>query len=173
MPLSIFWFAKERGGFRGGEPAAYLASVCVCWAFLFGVSESARAGRWSHKQSAEVKRLSTSDEVAAKNAKTEFIASISHELRTPLTSIQNAVSNMLAGVYGKLGKKMREYLHTMTSDCHRLADLINDLLDIAKLEAGSMPVNRRVMNIRTVNTSAMEAYGQEADMGWVGGFLKR
>ncbi len=102
------------------------------------------------------------DEVAAKNAKTEFIASISHELRTPLTSIQNSVSNMLAGVYGKLNKKTREYLHTMKSDCHRLAGLVNDLLDIAKLEAGSMPISRRVMNIIAIISDAIENFGQEA-----------
>jgi len=90
------------------------------------------------------------DEDLAEKAKTEFIASISHELRTPLTSIQNSVSNILADVTGRIPKKTREYLHAMKNDCHRFADLINDLLDMAKLEAGSMPINRRVINIVSV-----------------------
>ena len=69
------------------------------------------------------------DQMAADRAKTEFIAAISHELRTPLTSIQNSVSNMLAGVTGKVSSKTRQYLHSMKADCHRFAGLINDLLD--------------------------------------------
>ena len=116
---------------------------------------------WEHVLGKVVIIRDKTEEVAAKNAKTEFIASISHELRTPLTSIQNAFSNMLAGVYGKLGRKMCENLHTMTSECHRLAGLINDLLDIAKLEAGSMPVNRKVMNIREVTSNAIETFRHE------------
>ena len=50
----------------------------------------------------------------------------------------------------------------MKSDCHRFADLINDLLDIAKLEAGSMPVNRRVMNMISVVTGAVKEFAKEA-----------
>lgn len=80
-------------------------------------------------------------------AKTEFIAGISHELRTPLTTIQNAISNISAGVTGRISKKTREYLHTIDGDCQRLNMLINDLLDAAKLEVGRMPVSRRVTNL--------------------------
>ncbi len=101
------------------------------------------------------------DEDLAEKAKTEFIASISHELRTPLTSIQSSVSNILADVTGRIPNKTREYLHAMKNDCHRFADLINDLLDMAKLEAGSMPINRRVMNIVSVVT---EVIRQSADL---------
>jgi signal transduction histidine kinase len=102
------------------------------------------------------------DQMAADRAKTEFIAAISHELRTPLTSLQNSVSNILAGVTGKVSSKTRRYLHTMKNDCHRFADLINDLLDMAKLEAGSMPINRRVMNIVTIVTDVMKNFADAA-----------
>ncbi|RKY05813.1 MAG: hypothetical protein DRP66_10085 [Planctomycetota bacterium] len=101
------------------------------------------------------------DEDLAEKAKTEFIASISHELRTPLTSIQNSVSNILADVTGRIPNKTREYLHGMKSDCHRFAGLINNLLDMAILEAGSMPINRRVMNIVSVATGVIR---QSADL---------
>ncbi len=103
------------------------------------------------------------DQMAADRAKTEFVAIISHELRTPLTSLQSSVSNMLAGVTGKVSTKTRQYLHTMKNDCHRFADLINDLLDMAKLEAGSMPINRRVMNVVTMITDMVKHFAGQAE----------
>ena len=102
------------------------------------------------------------DRLAADRAKTEFIAAISHELRTPLTSLQNSVSNILAGVTGKVSSKTRCYLHTMKSDCRRFADLINDLLDMAKLEAGSLPINRCVMNIVTMVGDVINDFADQA-----------
>jgi signal transduction histidine kinase len=95
-------------------------------------------------------------EVAAEATKSEFIAAISHELRTPLTSIQNSVSNILVGVTGKINDKTRQYLEVMDKDCHRFADLINDLLDIAKLEAGNMPITQRVMNIGSLAQNTVQ-----------------
>ncbi|MEN6307622.1 MAG: ATP-binding protein [Anaerohalosphaeraceae bacterium] len=89
-------------------------------------------------------------EIAADNTKSEFIAAISHELRTPLTSIQNSVSNILAGVTGKINDKTRHYLDVMKNDCHRFADLINDLLDVAKLEAGNLPITQRVISLESL-----------------------
>jgi len=102
------------------------------------------------------------DRMASDRAKTEFIAAISHELRTPLTSLQNSVSNILAGVTGKVSSKTRRYLHMMKDDCHRFADLINDLLDMAKLEAGSMPINRRVMNVVAMTTDVVKDFADRA-----------
>jgi len=100
--------------------------------------------------------------MAADRAKTEFIAAISHELRTPLTSLQNAVSNILAGVTGKVSDKTRRYMHTMKNDCHRFGDLINNLLDMAKLEAGSMPINRCVVNPVKMITDVISNFAEQA-----------
>lgn len=118
---------------------------------------------WGHFLGYVVIVRDMTDEMAAERAKTEFIAAISHELRTPLTSIQNSVSNILVGVTGKITRKTRQYLHAMKSDCHRFADLINDLLDMAKLEAGSMPINRRVMNMATIISEAIAESTHEAE----------
>ena len=87
------------------------------------------------------------DELAGEKAKTEFIAAITHELRTPLTIIQNSVSNILAGVTGKISNKLRSYLETIESDCKRFGILVSDLLDISKIEAGNMALNRQVMHL--------------------------
>jgi signal transduction histidine kinase len=103
------------------------------------------------------------NEIEVEKAKRDFIMSISHELRTPLTSIQNSVSNILAGVTGKIGLKTRDYLDTMKKDCHRFADLINDLLDMAKLEAGNMPVNRKVVNMSVIIDEVISVFKKEAE----------
>lgn len=102
------------------------------------------------------------EEVAAENTKNDFITAISHELRTPLTSIQNSVSNILAGVTGKIADKTRNYLETMKGDCHRFADLINDLLDMAKLEAGNMPIARRVISLDALVRNTIKEFAQSA-----------
>lgn len=106
--------------------------------------------QWKHYLGNVVTIRDVTEEEASEKTKTEFIAAISHELRTPLTSIQNSVSNILAGVTGKVTTKTRDYLLVMKSDCHRFADLINDLLDVAKIESGNMPVSRKVMNLVSI-----------------------
>lgn len=102
------------------------------------------------------------DEQADEKAKTEFVASITHELRTPLTIIQNSVSNILAGVTGKINGKTRQYLEGIQSDCHRFGGLISDLLDMSKLETGKMSVERGVVKLGTLIKEAMANFTEEA-----------
>jgi len=70
--------------------------------------------------------------------KNDFIAHVSHELRTPLTSIKGSVDNLLDGIPGKLNDSQREYLTIINNESDRLVRLINDLLDLNKLEAKSI-----------------------------------
>ncbi|MBW8034834.1 MAG: PAS domain-containing sensor histidine kinase [Planctomycetes bacterium] len=102
------------------------------------------------------------DELAGEKAKVEFIAAITHELRTPLTIIQNSVSNILAGVTGKIGKKTREYLHTIGGDCKRFGLLISDLLDISKLESGNMPLNIEIVSVLDIAAEAVRCFSGKA-----------
>ena len=67
--------------------------------------------------------------------KNDFIANVSHELRTPLTSIKGSVDNLLDGIVGKLNCAQKEYLTIINNESDRLVRLINDLLDLNKLEA--------------------------------------
>ncbi len=66
---------------------------------------------------------------------TEFYSMISHELRTPLTSIRGSLGLILGGVVGDVTEDIREFLQIAHSNCDRLLTLINDILDIRKLEA--------------------------------------
>ena len=118
---------------------------------------------WDHPLGMVLCLRDITDEVAAENTKNDFITAISHELRTPLTSIQNSVSNILAGVTGKVADKTRQYLNTMKKDCHRFADLINDLLDMAKLEAGNMPITCKVIDLESLLRTTAREFQEEAE----------
>ena len=68
--------------------------------------------------------------------KSDFIATASHELRTPLTSVQMGVHLLLEGAVGELTDKQAEVLQACRQDCERLDKLMQDLLDLSKIEAG-------------------------------------
>lgn len=71
--------------------------------------------------------------------KNEFVATVSHELRTPLTSISGPISLLLGGALGELPESARKMLEVAHKNSLRLANLINDLLDMEKIAAGKMP----------------------------------
>ena len=70
--------------------------------------------------------------------KSDFVSNVSHELRTPLTAIKGAVSVFLREVPGRLNENQTHYLTRVRSNTQHLAGLINDLLDLAKIEEGKV-----------------------------------
>ena len=72
--------------------------------------------------------------------KSDFVSNVSHELRTPLTSIKGSVDNMLDGLTGSLNEKQIRYLNRIKSNTDRLSRLINDLLDLSRIESGHVEV---------------------------------
>lgn len=78
------------------------------------------------------------DKKELEKLKHEFLAMVSHDLRTPLTSISGIAKLILAGAFGPPGEAPAKTLHAITKSGEKLLDLINDLLDIEKLEANKM-----------------------------------
>jgi PAS domain S-box-containing protein len=73
--------------------------------------------------------------------KTEFVSVVSHELRTPLTSIRGSLGLMEGGAVGELPAKARELVGIARQNADRLIRLINDILDLEKIEAGKIQLN--------------------------------
>jgi signal transduction histidine kinase len=84
-------------------------------------------------QETELRRL---NEVQA--LKEDFVATVSHELRTPLTSILASLSLLEDGIVGELSDEVRNIIHIATSNSARLVSLVDDLLDLEKMDSGSI-----------------------------------
>ncbi len=77
----------------------------------------------------------------ANRLKSEFLASMSHELRTPINALIGYTSLMIDRIYGEITPKQDEGLHRIQASAQHLLELINDILDLAKIEAGKMPLH--------------------------------
>ncbi len=82
--------------------------------------------------------------------KSEFISIVSHELRTPLTSIKNSLDILMSGRCGEITESSEKFLSMAMRNVQRLSGIINDLLDLSKIEAGKMDFNFAPTNINTV-----------------------
>ncbi|TMF60049.1 MAG: hypothetical protein E6I20_14630, partial [Chloroflexi bacterium] len=81
--------------------------------------------------------------------KSEFLANMSHELRTPLNAIIGFSEVMLERMFGELNERQEEYLKDILSSGRHLLTLINDILDLSKIEAGKMELERGSFSLRT------------------------
>ncbi|NJL19821.1 MAG: GAF domain-containing protein [Leptolyngbyaceae cyanobacterium SM1_3_5] len=84
---------------------------------------------------------------AANQAKSEFLANMSHELRTPLTSILGFSTVLVQQLFGPLNPKQQQYIETILSSGEHLLDLINDVLDLSRIEAGREELNLEIISV--------------------------
>lgn len=107
------------------------------------------------KQTEEMLQQSKAAADAANRAKTEFLANMSHELRTPLTSIIGLSEVLSAGAFGVLNDQQQKYAAIICQSGKHLLDLINDLLDLAKIESGKMELRFAPTSIQDVCDSSL------------------
>jgi signal transduction histidine kinase/putative methionine-R-sulfoxide reductase with GAF domain len=86
-------------------------------------------------------------EVESDRLKTEFIGTVSHELRTPMTSIKGFTQLLVMGNLGPVNETQREFLNIIQSNAERMIAIINDLLDITKIETGSVELEIRPIHV--------------------------
>ncbi len=89
--------------------------------------------------------------------KDEFVATVSHELRTPLTSISGSLGLLMSDAATKLPERAVRLIEIAHMSCQRLVRLVNDILDVEKLEAGQVAFNFRRVDIRSIVEEAIEA----------------
>jgi len=82
--------------------------------------------------------------------KSDFVSIVSHELRTPLTIIKEGISITLDGILGRVSKEQQDMLTTAKDNIDRLVRIVNDLLDISKIEAGKLEFKREFVDMASL-----------------------
>jgi signal transduction histidine kinase/ActR/RegA family two-component response regulator len=99
----------------------------------------------------------------ANRAKSEFLALMSHELRTPMNGILGFAQLLEASYYGRLNEKQKDFVGHILSSGYHLLDLINDVLDLSKIEAGKLSVSLERVAIVPLMKSIVATLGQSAE----------
>jgi signal transduction histidine kinase len=95
--------------------------------------------------------------------KDEFISTVSHELRTPLTSMRGALGLLQSGMLGSVPEKGERMLQIAVSNTDRLVRLINDILDVERLDSGRAELQRKPVDVRRLMEQALEVMQPMAD----------
>ena len=98
----------------------------------------------------------------ANRHKSEFLASLSHELRTPLNAILGGSELLGEGLFGELNEKQAEYIHDINESGQHLLSLINDVLDLSKVEAGHIELQPDHFDLRSLMKSSVTIVRERA-----------
>ncbi len=103
-------------------------------------------------------------EVEVDRLKSEFVATVSHELRTPMTSIKGYADLLLLGAAGDISEAQQRFLTTIKQNADRLSELVNDLLDISRIDQGRVELKtENVLVADVVNAAAAHVRGRSED----------
>lgn len=141
--------APTAAGARAGEPAAR------------GELERAAEER-ERDRMRDAAREAHERAVAATRAKSEFLAVMSHEMRTPLNAVLGYTELLALEVPGRINDDQRAYLDRIRAASSRLLSLINDVLDLTKIDAGRMVVAHERVDVQPIVRHALAMVGQQA-----------
>lgn len=156
----LLWLAARCRSFFAAA-AVFIVSLTIVWATTFGIGQFGNPGRGVAERAlpaqgsillvalvtlvlaalfTEIRDQSRRLAEASKH-KSQFLANMSHELRTPLNAILGYTELMLDNLYGETPDKMRKVLDRVQQNGKHLLDLINDVLDLSKIEAGQLTLS--------------------------------
>ena len=95
-------------------------------------------------------------EVEVDRLKSEFVATVSHELRTPMTSIRGYTDVLLMGAAGAMNENQTHFLNIIKSNTERLNILVNDLLDVSRIESGRVTLSPQALDLREIAEDVIE-----------------
>ena len=104
-----------------------------------------------------------SQRYALDRMKDEFVSTVSHELRTPLTSIRGSLGLLSTGLLGEMGEKASNLLRIAVTNSDRLVRLINDILDLERMQSGRAPLTYRTCDLEELAKQAIDAMAPMAE----------
>ena len=145
------------------ETLARQAAIAIDNAHLFHSLQRANARLEARvaERTAELRHANFELE-HANRAKDEFLATMSHELRTPLNSILGLSESLLEGTRGPLSEAQEKYVHTIQASARHLFDLISDILDLSKIEAGKFDYHPQVVQVDELCRSSLAFVHEQA-----------
>jgi CheY-like chemotaxis protein/nitrogen-specific signal transduction histidine kinase len=108
-----------------------------------------------HKLAEETLRLANAEMERGLRMKNEFLANMSHELRTPLNAILGISESLAEQISGSLNEKQIKYVGVISESGRHLLDLINDILDLSKIEAGKLEIDIQPISVERLCASSL------------------
>jgi len=96
--------------------------------------------------------------------KDDLVATVAHEFRTPLTSLRMAIHLCLEQLVGPITEKQSDLLHAAREDCERLQSMVDDILDLSRVQAGQIEMHRRPLSVASLVHVAIEAHRAAAEL---------
>ncbi len=145
---------------RGEEAGTFVSSLLTKDGRRLAIEGSASV-RMEDGRAVEIQGIfrDITERRAVETMKNEFISTVSHELRTPLTSIRGALGLLEGGVMGELPTEAMEVVQIARTSTDRLVRLINDILDVEKMESGRMELKCRPLDVAGLVRATVEGFG--------------
>ncbi len=96
-------------------------------------------------------------------AKSEFVSAVSHDLRTPLTTIIEGVSLCAQGLLGEVNPEQKKILDLVLADAKRMAEFINDLLELSRIESGRIEIKKKRLPMNEVISQVLDSFQKLAE----------
>lgn len=166
LAIPLFELISTGSAFNPEAWLNFFTSLFVLYFIVDCSTIGLRYYRTNRRQLAQL-RIENARANKALDAKTEFLSTVSHELRTPLTSIRASLDMAMAGAFGPMPEKSTQVLSIAQRNATRLSTLIDELLDLQKIEIGKMNFDFCDVHLAGLISDAVtdnRSYAQELDV---------